>query len=88
MRTFLSVGAVAIALGFVTPASAQMCGGAGGMCGGSMTPAQAQSSTPAPMTTPGQSTPQQAGGCACCKNMAMMRSQGGQGMPGMDMPKQ
>jgi hypothetical protein len=55
-----------------------------------MQQAQAQTSTPAPSATPGQSTPQQAGGCACCKNMAMMRGgQGGGGMnmPGMEMPR-
>lgn len=86
MRTLLSFAALALALGFTSPASAQMCS-AGGMCG-SAAQAQAQSSTPTPGATPGQSTPQQAGGCACCKNMAMMQQKGGQGMPGMEMPKQ
>ena len=83
----LSFGALILTL-FVSSASAQMCGGgsAGGMCGGtSATQAQAPQSTgQAPAATPEKSTPQAAGGCACCKNMAMMKPPAGP----MEMPKQ
>lgn len=91
MRAILPLGALFLTLGAVTPASAQMCGGTGGMMCGSVTPAQTQSSTPAPMVpmaTPDQSKPRMAGGCPCCQNMAMMGPQGGSSMPGMEMPKQ
>ena len=89
MRSLLPFSAIVLAFGLASPATAQMCGGAGGMC----SPSQAQmQSSPmtgqAPATTPDQSKPQMAGGCECCKHMAMMRPQGGSSMPGMDMPKQ
>lgn len=50
------------------------------MCG---SPATAQDQTAAPQSA----QPQQTGGCACCRNMAMM-NQPGQSVPEMDMPGQ
>lgn len=89
MRALLSLGFFGLVLILAGPASAQMCGAGqgasamGGMCGGST----GQRAADAPMTDkPAQ--PQSSMGCSCCKNMAMMRPQGGQSMPGMDMPKQ
>lgn len=92
MRALLSLGIVTLVLVLAGPASAQMCGSGqgasasgGGMCGGSM----GQSAVDDPMADkPAQ--PKQSGMmCGCCRNMAMMRGpQGGQSMPGMEMPKQ
>ena len=65
-------------------------GGMGGMCGGMMGQRQ-QVPTAEEMLEGKPAKPQQSGMmCACCRNMAMMRGgqPGGQGMPGMDMPKQ
>jgi hypothetical protein len=65
-------------------------GGMGGMCGGMMGQRQ-QIPTAEEMLEGKSAKPQQSGMmCACCRNMAMMRGgqQGGQGMPGMEMPKQ
>ena len=86
MRILLATTAVAAVLGLTSPTYA-MCGGGAGMCGTStQTQAQAPMSMPEPNATPGEGTPQKMGGCACCKNMAMM--QGGQGGKGsMDAPK-
>jgi hypothetical protein len=101
MRTLLSTTAVILALGFASPASAQMCGagnvgqagataqsaGMGGMCGGMM---GQRTPTAEEMLEGKPAKPQQSGMmCPCCRNMAMMRGgqQGGQGMPGMEMPK-
>jgi hypothetical protein len=89
MRLLLSTTAIGLVLALATPSVAQMCGGGSGgaaMCGMS-TQAQAQSAPPAPNASPDQTAPQQAGGCACCRNMAMMRGgHGGMHMPGMEKP--
>ena len=78
----LSFILIAIATLSTTPALAcgmmQRTAGSGGMCG-----------APAATTKPGEqaapATP--AGGCACCRNMAMMQTPpGAPGMPGMSMP--
>lgn len=110
MRHSLALTAALAALAWAAPASAQMCGGSpsttgatangGGMCG--MTGRSATASDP--MASPGQQQGQRAaGGCPCCRNMAMMQggmggmmgggsgsdsgSSGG-GMGGMQMPSQ
>ena len=93
MRTLLSAGIAAVALGIASPASAQMmCSpaqgatAAGGMVCGGGTTGQAQ----APSATPANPQSQAMGGCPCCRNMAgMMRggqSGGGMNMPGHSMP--
>ena len=88
MRALLTTTALGLVMSFSYPAAAQMCGGggAGGMCGGmSQTQAQAPQSTgQAPAATPEKPAPQMSGGCACCKNMAMMKPPAGP----MEMPKQ
>jgi hypothetical protein len=93
MRHALALTATVLALAWAAPASAQMCGGSpsttgatasaqagGGMCG--MMGRSAQASDP--MATP---SPQQgqraAGGCPCCRMMAMMQGGQGGGMGGM-----
>ena len=89
MRNLL-FATVALTALTTTPAVAQGCGmmgqsasasSAGGMMCGRPAATQAQ------MTTPQPGQPQQAGGCACCRNMAMMQRPG-QSMPGMQMPEQ
>jgi hypothetical protein len=91
MRLILPTAAVLALFGITAPAHA-MCGGGqhgastAGMCGG-MNMGQA------PKAAPEQSQPQQAGGCPCCRNMAMMRGgqpghMPGMNMPSMEMPKQ
>jgi hypothetical protein len=100
MRTLLSFGVAALAVGMASPVSAEMmCSPAGQqgaattggmMCGGGTT-GQAQ----APNATPANPQAQGMGGCPCCRNMAMMGGgqQGGgmnmpgHSMPGMEMPK-
>jgi hypothetical protein len=84
MRSSLVLTATVLSLAWAVPASAQMCGAApatgstasaptsSGMCG-MMRPAATDPST-APSTPP---QGQAAGGCSCCRNMAMM--QGGMG---------
>ena len=84
MRSSLALTATVLSLAWAVPASAQMCGAApatgstasaptsSGMCG-MMRPAATDPST-APSTPP---QGQAAGGCPCCRNMAMM--QGGMG---------
>jgi hypothetical protein len=69
----------AVACPMMTQAAAQTgsTAASGMMCGRPMTTAQAQSQ-PAPATQPA------AGGCPCCRNMAMMQPQPGQRMPGME----
>jgi hypothetical protein len=98
MRILLSASALALAVGLASPASAQCGGGsmgqagataaAGGMggmmCGG----ATGQRAADDPIAdTPAQA---QNVGCPCCRHMAMMGRQTGQGggmqMPGMSMP--
>src|SRR5215203_4347513 len=86
MRHALALSATVLVLAWAAPASAQMCGGSpsttgatasapagGGMCG--MRGRSAQASDP--MATPAPQQSQRAGGCACCRNMAM--TQGGMG---------
>jgi hypothetical protein len=68
------------ACGMMNQAGSQAPASAGGMCGGGSTAA----------TTPGMSMPQsgpttQAGGCACCKNMAMMNMKPGANDMQMEM---
>jgi hypothetical protein len=95
MRTILLSSVSLLVLTIASPASAQMCGGgqgAGAMCGMMRTQGQATEPTP-PAATPGQQPGQTQAGCACCRNMAMMRpqgggQQGGHSMPGMEMPAQ
>ena len=80
MRLLLASTAVAV-LFSLSPASA-MCGGnqqARGMCGASATPMNMSEKTAKDWpAAPGQAQPEQkpggtaVGGCACCKNMAMM----------------
>ena len=83
MRHSLALTATVLALAWAAPANAQMCGGGqttgsiastpasgGGMCG-SMSRAAATD----PMASPNPQA-QQAGGCACCRNMAMMQGGG------------
>jgi hypothetical protein len=99
MRTLLSFGVVAVAIGMASPASAQMmCSPTQGataqggmMCGGGTT-GQAQT----PNATPANPQAQGMGGCPCCRNMAGMMGGGqrgggmnmpGHSMPGMEMPK-
>jgi hypothetical protein len=73
-----------LACPMTTQASAQTAttASSGMMCGRPMTTAQAQSQPgqSAQGTQPGQ---QAAGGCPCCRNMAMMQPQPGQSTPGM-----
>ena len=98
MRAVLSFGILGLVLSFASPASAQMCGAgqgatagasaSGGMCGGGSMGQMGQSAADDPMADKPAQPRQSSMGCACCKNMAMMRPQGGQSMPGMDMPKQ
>jgi hypothetical protein len=106
MRHALALSATVLALAWAAPASAQMCGGSpsttgatasapagGGMCGMMGRSAQASDPMATPSPQPGQRA---AGGCPCCRMMAMM--QGGQsggmggmmggGMGGMQMPSQ
>ena len=95
LKTLLSISALTL-IGFVTPATAQMCGApgtqaqaspkGGGMMCGMMGQAQAK---PEGETQ----KPQASGMCPCCRNMAMMHrgKPGGtmhHDMPGMEMPKQ
>jgi hypothetical protein len=82
MRISVLVAVTALSLAWIAPASAQMCGApqaagsttsatAGGMCG---TPARPVAEAPMSMpNAPAQS--QAAGGCSCCRQMAMMQSQ-------------
>lgn len=88
----LMMTAVALAALGTAPAVAQGCGmmsqpasspagasSAGGMCGRPAAATQAQAQ-------PGQTSPsKEAGGCSCCRNMAMMQApnQGMGSMPGM-----
>jgi hypothetical protein len=70
----------AFACPMMNQASAQTGSAAGSMkCGRAMPTAQI-GSQPGQSTQPGQ---QAAGGCACCRNMAMMQPQPGQGSGGM-----
>jgi hypothetical protein len=100
MRTLLSFGVIAVAIGMASPVSAQMCGPGqsttaqgGMMCGGGMT---GQAPAQAPNATPANPQAQGMGGCPCCRNMAGMMGGGqrgggmnmpGHSMPGMEMPK-
>jgi hypothetical protein len=85
MRALFITMAVGLILTLSQSASAQMCS----MCAAPQTQAQSQAQGQAPAATPSQPGAQQAGGCACCRNMAMMRGGqgGGMNMPGMEMPK-
>jgi hypothetical protein len=89
MRHSLALTATVLALAWAAPASAQMCGGGqttgstatapapgGGMMCGMMGRAAASHPMAEP-STPSQA--QRAGGCPCCRNMAMMQG----GMSGM-----
>ena len=73
-----------IACPMMTQASAQMGSttSAGTMCARPVTTAQAQSQ-PGQFTQGAPSTQPTAGGCPCCRNMAMMQPQPGQSIPGM-----
>ena len=97
MRSTLALTATVLALAWAAPASAQMCGGSPSTTGASATTAgggmmcgMGQRAATDPMAEP--STPSQgqraAGGCPCCRNMAMM--QGGMGgmMGGGQRPAQ
>ena len=77
----LSLILMAITTLSTTPALAcgmmQRTAGSGGMCG-----------APAATAKPGEQVPPAtpAGGCACCRNMAMMQTTPAPGMSGMSMP--
>ena len=88
MRSTLALTATVLALAWAAPAAAQMCGGSPSTTGatasapatgGGMMCGMGQRAATDPMAEP--STPSQgqraAGGCPCCRNMAMM--QGGMG---------
>ncbi len=86
MRGILVFSALAIALGWAAPSSAQMCGAgqaastaaSGGMSCSMMRPTASQ----APGTGQSAQPQQRPGMCACCQHMAMMRGGSGQ-MDGM-----
>ncbi len=99
MRSTLALTATVLALAWAAPASAQTCGGSPSTIGatasapatgGGMMCGMGQRAATDPMAEP--STPSQgqraAGGCPCCRNMAMM--QGGMGgmMGGGQRPAQ
>jgi hypothetical protein len=102
MRTLLSIGVVAVAIGTTTPASAQMmCSPGQGtdaqggmMCGGGTT---GQAPAQNPNATQANPQAQAMGGCPCCRNMASMMGSGaqrggsmnmpGHSIPGMETPK-
>ena len=74
------------------PSAAPQAGGMMGMCGGMMGQRQAIPTAEEMLEGKPAKPQQQAGMCACCRNMAMMGGQqGGQGgsmnMPGMEQPK-
>jgi hypothetical protein len=73
-----------LACPMMTQASAQTgtTASSGMMCGRPLTTAQAQAQ-PGQSTQGAQSTQPTAGGCPCCRNMAMMQPQPGQSTPGM-----
>ena len=94
MRSTLALTATVLALAWAAPAAAQMCGGSPSTtgatasattAGGGMMCGMGQRAATDPMaepSTPSQS-PRAAGGCPCCRNMAMMQPQPGQSTPGM-----
>jgi hypothetical protein len=87
MRTPIALTVTVLSLAWAAPAGAQMCGGqttgstasTGMMCG-----MMNNAATSAPTTAPSTSPPAQsaAGGCPCCRNMAMMQG----GMSGHATP--
>jgi hypothetical protein len=93
MRSSLALTATVLAVGWVAPASAQMCGagqttgsiasapaGGGMMCGMSARPTAASNDPMTDTRSPSQQSAQ--GGCPCCRHMAMMGGGSG-GMGGM-----